>query len=168
MLSKSIGYEGWLPFSCLKGVTVYSGYSGVLSKGPLTRGSMWEMLHTHMVHHWVDGHLWERKKTTGFYAASTSKLSLPLLETCMRPTGHVCCLHCCVLYLLLRYWYMARKLVCSSFPEGYWSILLLGQRAFVGRLGSGHLYESAWIGRVGQGAPQASDHCLMSTSSAAG
>lgn len=31
-----------------------------------------------------------------------------------------------------------------------------------------HLCESAWIGRAGQDAPQASDHCLMSTSSAVG
>ena len=109
-----------------------------------------------------------KTKTTGFYAASTSRLSIPLLETCMRPIGYVWFLPFCVLYLLLRYWYVTRKLVYSSFLEGYQCLLLLGQRAFVGRLSSGYLYESAWIGRAGQGAPQASDHCLMSTSSAVG
>lgn len=101
----------------------------------------------------------KKTKMTGFYAASASRLSIPLLETCMRPTGHVWCLHFYVLYFLLRY---------CSFLEGYWCLLLLGQGAFAGHLSSGHLYESAWIGRAGQGAPQTADHCLMSTRSAAG
>lgn len=52
-----------------------------------------------------------KTRKIGFYAASTSRLSVPLLETCMRLLGHVCCLQFCVLFEVL----VCDQKVCLKF-----------------------------------------------------
>lgn len=78
----------------------------------------------------------------------------------MRPIGHVWCLHFC--FWGIGIW---RESLSNFLPT---RVLESFAPRAESRCSPEHLYESAWICRAGQGALQASDHCLRSTSSASG